>query len=112
MPAPQLPRPVLMELKRVKVAHARGRPVRVISRITGVPRKHARARLRAARLLPRNALRKVPEPLLSWRTIKRYRLAASLVPVLGERGTARYFEVTVRQLRRMVRRVRGLAGRC
>ena len=112
LPRPVFPRAVREELVRVIVARRRYPTVRSIVRATGVPAWRVRVRLRIARLVGRGALRGVRPPARSWRAVQRDRQAALQANEFGERRTAREFRVTRRELRRMIRRVRGLAGRC
>jgi hypothetical protein len=112
MAPPHLPLPVLMELKRVVAAADGEKSVRGISRNTGVARAQVRGRLRLARLLGKRALRDVAVPTLPWRTIKKYRQAAFSAEAIGEAETARNYGVSRPELRRMIRRVPGLAGGC
>jgi hypothetical protein len=109
---PRLPWPVLAEVKRVAVAARRHDSRRAISRATGVSPGRVRVRLRLAELLGRDALAGVPAPRISWRTVRRYRQVAFWAQEFGPRAARERFDLTRAELRRIVRRVRGLTGDC
>ena len=109
---PRYPRPVLAEIRRALAAREQHPTARAIQRATGLSRAQVVTRLRLGRLLGPAALRGVPVPARSWRAVKRERQVAFEAWELGERRTARENGITPTQLRRIVRRVRGLVGGC
>lgn len=111
-PAPKFPPAVLRELKRVVVAHGRLGSVDAVSRRTGLSKDDVRSRLLIARLLPPGTLLRVKRPSQSWRIVQRNRQVALVADELGTRQAARQFRLTVNEVRRAARRVRGLTGRC
>jgi hypothetical protein len=100
------------EIKRVLVARRQHPTVNSIARATGLPRFAVRTRLRLGRLLGRDSFRQVPEPARPWSAVEQDRQAAFITQDSGERQAARDLGVSRAELRRMLRRVRGLAGRC
>jgi hypothetical protein len=98
--APRYPPAVLKELKRVVVGgrHARGLPAGVV-----------RARLRVARLLPPGTLRDVPVPKRSWAQVERDRQISFAAQA---HQAQQRFGLTRKQVRRAVKRARGLTGTC
>jgi hypothetical protein len=112
LPPPVYPRPVMAEIQRVRVARTRYSTLTAIARATGVRRFAVRTRLRVGRLLGEAAFRDVREPRRPWSAVERDRQAAFLASEFGERRTARDLGVSRAELRRMVRRVRGLTGGC
>jgi hypothetical protein len=109
---PRFPWPVLAEIKRVAVAAQRHESIRGISRAIGVSRWRVRVRLRLAELLGDQALADVSAPGISWRRVQHYRQVAFWAHEFGAREAMKRYELTRRELRRIVRRVRGLAGEC
>jgi hypothetical protein len=109
---PVYPAPVRREIKRVLVARRQHPTVNSIARATGLPRFAVRTRLRLGRLLGRDSFRQVPEPARPWSAVEQDRQAAFITQDSGERQAARDLGVSRAELRRMLRRVRGLAGRC
>jgi hypothetical protein len=73
---------------------------------------HVRLRLRLARMLGHRALRDVSAPRRSWRRVQRDRQIAFTALEFGVRQAARDHRLSRSQVRRAIRRVRGLAGRC
>jgi hypothetical protein len=109
LPAPVFPRAVLAELKRVVVARRELESTVAVGYALGIPRRFVRARLDVARVLPPGALRGVRVPRRSWPEVQRDRQIA----FAAETGDAqRRFDLTREQVRRAVRRVRGLVGKC
>ena len=109
---PRFPWPVLAEIKRVATAAAQYDSLRGISRATGVSRWRVRVRLKLARLLGGEVLADVSAPGISWRRVRHYRQVAVLGQELGARYVKRRWGVTRPELRRIVRRVRGLTIEC
>jgi hypothetical protein len=112
LPRPRYPSAVLRELKRVTAARRRFGTANAIARATGLTPASVRMRLRVARLLGARALRGVRAPTRSVEAVERDRQAALAAYEFGERKAARDLGVTRSQLRRMIRRVRGLAAYC
>jgi hypothetical protein len=112
LPAPVYPKAVLQELKRVVVAMRRSDDVRVAARRLDMPRAAVRARQALADLLPEGTLARVRVPDRPWSTVRRERRIALFAQALGRRATARRFDLSVREVGRIVQRVRGLSGRC
>jgi hypothetical protein len=112
LPVPVYPKAVVQELKRVAVAMRRADDVRVAARRLDMPRAAVRARQALAELLPQRALARVRVPGRSWTTVRRERRIALFAQALGRRATAERFDLSVREVRRIVQRVRGLSGRC
>jgi hypothetical protein len=112
LPAPVYPTPVLQELKRVVVARERLGSRRQVARETGLHPWQVRTRLRMASLLGRGALAGVEQPGRPWPVVRRERQIALNAIALGRRRAARQAGVSLAELRRMARRVRGLSGRC
>lgn len=107
---PVYPLPVLRELKRVTVFAGR-LGTKAIARKTELSPYEVRLRLRIAELLGPDALAGVPPPTMSVATVEELRqlsFNAEFDPV----RTARENGMTVAELRKKVRRVRGLAGFC
>ena len=112
LPRPVLPVAVRQELVRVQAARKRHRTARTIARATGIPAAAVRTRLRLARLLGRSALRGVTVPRRSWRAVERDRQIAIVATEFSVGFAARENDLTRAQVRRVIRRTRGLAGRC
>jgi hypothetical protein len=112
LPAPVYPKAVLQELKRVAVAMRRLDDVRAVARRLGLPQAAVRARHALARLLPKGTLARVRVPKRPWSTVRRERRIALFAQALGRRATAERFDLSVRDVGRIVRRARGLSGRC
>lgn len=112
LPPPVFPPAVLKELKRVVVAWNRERRVSAVAAALGLRAAHVRTRLTVARLLPARALRAVEPPRRSWANIQRDRQVAFWAHEFGRRKAMEQFELGRAQVRRAVRRVRGLAGEC
>jgi hypothetical protein len=108
---PVFPMPVLRELKRVTAAAERVHGVRAIAEETELTPDQVRFRLRIAELLGPEALAGVPVPTLSTARVKRLVELAGLVRVYPTR-TAEKNGMTVAELRKLVRPVRGLTGFC
>jgi hypothetical protein len=68
-----------------------------------------RARVRLARLLPSGTLRDVPFPKRSWAQVEHDRQIAFAAQL---HQAQREFHLTRAQVRRAVRRARGLTGSC
>lgn len=110
-PPPVYPKAALRELKRVLAARKRLHTIRALARVTGVPPKATRARLRLARLFE-GALAGVKAPTRSAAAVEHDRQVAFEAQEFGEAGTVRRLGITRAQLRKVVRRVRGLTGDC
>ncbi len=110
-PPPVYPKAALRELKRVLVARKRFHTIRSLSRVTGVPPRATRARLRLARLLE-GVLAGVRAPTRSPAAVERDRQIAFEARELGEAPTARERGISRAELRNAIRRVRGLVGYC
>jgi hypothetical protein len=109
LPAPSYPPAVLAELKRADVAVHTPRSLQEIGRALGMGPGVVRARARMASLLPAATLRGVRVPKRSWAQVERDRQIAFAAQV----GQAQQqFGLTRQQVRRAVKRVRGLTGRC
>lgn len=111
LPPPVYPTAVLRELKRVTVAAERLRGVRAIGEETELGPEQVRYRLRVAQLLGPDALAGVRAPTMSTSRVKRLVELAVLFRLYPTR-TAEKNEMTVAELRKLVRRVRGLTGFC
>jgi hypothetical protein len=96
---PVYPMPVLRELKRATTKPGELRPEEV------------KVRLRIAKLLGPDALADVPPPTMSVETVERLR-QLSFRAAFNIAKTARENGLTKAELRRKVKRVRGLAGFC
>ena len=107
--APVYPPAVLAELKRVVVAARTPESAEEIGRYLGLGPGHVRTRLRGARLLPRGTLRDVPVPKRSWPQVEHDRQTAFAARV---HQAQQRFGLTRAQVRRAVKRVRGLTGSC
>lgn len=112
LPTPRYPRAVMEELKRVWVAFSRYRAVRGVARVTGLSPRMVEVRLRVARFLGSRAMRAVRVPHRSWQAVQRDRQVDFWAQEFGARDAMREFAVSRSQLGRIVRRVRGLTGRC
>jgi hypothetical protein len=110
--APRYPTAVMRELKRVAVARQRTHSVKEAARAIGLSSAQTRMRLRIARLLGTAALKEVRAPTRPWRVVRRERKAAMFAQAEGVAAAARRFGVSRAELRAMIRRVRGLTGRC
>lgn len=109
--APIYPLPVLRELKRVTVAADRLGGIPAIAKATGLPGVEVRLRLQVAGVLGPDALAGVPAPKMSVATVERLeRLAFNAEYKPAKR--ARAMGISLASLKKKVRRVRGLAGRC
>lgn len=108
---PVYPMPVLRELKRVTAAEARLHEAGAIAGATGLTPTEVRVRLRIAKLLGPDALAGVPVPTMSTATVERLRQLAFRAQ-FDLRGTAKEYGMSVASLRKKVRRVRGLTGKC
>jgi len=109
LPAPVYPLPVLRELKRVVVAARTPRSAEEIAATLGMGPGVLRARVRLARLLPSGTLRGVPIPKRSWTQVQHDRQIAFAAQV---HQAQERFGLTRAQVRRAVRRTRGLTGSC
>lgn len=116
-PAPQplappiYPMPVLRELKRVTAVEDRYDTAAAIAKAVHLPAVEVRLRLRIAELLGPGALAGVRPPTMSTATVERLRqlsFNAQYDPV----RTARENGISVAELRKKARRVRGLAADC
>lgn len=107
--APVYPIAVLKELKRVVVATHTPRSAEEVAAALGMGPGALRARVRLARLLPSGTLRDVPFPKRSWAQVQHDRQIAFAAQV--HQAQQRY-GLTRDQVRRAVRRARGLAGTC
>ena len=107
--APDYPPAVLRELKRVAVAAHGGRGPEAIGRALGIGPGVVRTRLRVAKLLPPDALRGVPVPRRSWKQVQHDRQVAFAAHT---HQAQQYFHLSRGQVRRAVRRTRGLTGSC
>jgi hypothetical protein len=112
LPAPVYPKAVLQELKRVAVAHRRLGSIRAVAQRIGLSRRAAETRLRMAKLLGPEPLDEVNVPERPWRVVRHERKVARFAEAIGRRATARRFDLTLPELRRIIRRVRGLTGIC
>lgn len=112
LPAPIYPRPVMEELKRVAVAHRRLGSVDAVAHRIGMEPGDVRTRLRMARLFGDEVMSKVRVPTRSWRVVERERRIALWARALGKRSAADRYEVSEREVRRILDRVRGLSGGC
>jgi hypothetical protein len=111
LPPPVYPMTVLRELKRVTAAAERVRGVKAIARETELSPDQVRYRLRIAELLGPGALAGVPVPTMTTRRVERLVELAVLIRIYPKR-TAEKNDMTVAELRKLVRRVRGLTGFC
>ncbi|MEJ7818501.1 MAG: hypothetical protein WKF49_07435, partial [Thermoleophilaceae bacterium] len=109
---PAYPYRVRQELKRVLVARKRSPTARGIARRTGVPVRAVRTRLALGRLVGARALRGIPVPRRSWSAVERDRQVSISAGEESVGAAARQFRLTHAQVRRAVRRVRGLTGSC
>ncbi len=109
---PAYPYRVRQELKRVLVARKRSPTARGIARRTGVPVRAVRTRLALGRLVGARALRGIPVPRRSWRAVEHDRQVSFTAGEESVGAAARQFRLTHAQVRRAVRRVRGLTGSC
>jgi hypothetical protein len=113
LPAPRPLPIVLAELRRAVDAKARHGTVAAVARKTGLKPWQVRARLRYATLLGPGALAGVEPPSRPWRVVARERQIALNVLAFGSRRrAAEQAGITVAEVRRIERRVRGLSGRC
>jgi hypothetical protein len=109
LPAPVYPPAVLKELKRVVVASHTSRSAEEIGQALGLRAAVVRARRHFARLLPAGTLRDVPVPKRSWAKVQHDRQIAFAAE---QHQAQERFHLTRAQVRRAVRRVRGLTGSC
>jgi len=107
--APVYPRAVLAELKRVIVVSRTPRSAEEIGQTLGLTTGVVRARVRLGRLLPAGTLRDVRVPRRSWAQVQHDRQIAFAAQV---HQAQQQFGLPREQVRRAVRRVRGLTGRC
>jgi hypothetical protein len=112
LPAPVYPKAVLQELKRVAVARRRLGSIRTVAHRIGLSRRPTETRLRMAKLLGPEPLAEVNVPERPWRVVRRERKIARFAEAIGRRPTARRFDLALPELRRIIRRVRGLTGIC
>lgn len=111
LPPPVYPVTVLRELKRVTAAAGHLRGVNAIARETELDPEQVRYRLRVAELLGPEALAGVPVPTMSTARVKRLIQLAILVRLYPKR-TAEKNEMSVAEMRKLVKPVRGLTGFC
>lgn len=109
---PVYPLPVLRELKRVTVVAEKGKGVAAIARETELPPDTVEMRLRIAEVLGSDVLADVPPPRISVDTVERWRQLAFGVQTHNLRHTAERHKMSVAELRKKIRQVRGLAGGC
>jgi hypothetical protein len=109
---PVYPLPVLRELKRVTVAAERFDGIAAIAEATELRADEVQTRLRIAALLGPDALAGVPAPTMSVATVERLRQLAFGVQTHNLAHTAERHKMSVAELRKKIRRVRGLAGDC
>lgn len=109
---PVYPMPVLRELKRVTAVAGRFRSARAIAKATDLSPDEVRLRLRIAELLGPDALAGVLPPTMSIATVERLRQLAFDVQEEGLARAARRHGMSVEELKRKVRRVRGLVAAC
>lgn len=109
---PVYPLPVLRELKRVTVVAEQGKGVAAIARETGLHPETVEVRLRIAEVLGPDALADVPPPRISVDTVEHWRQLAFGVQTHNLRHAAERHKMSVAELRRKIRQVRGLAGGC
>jgi hypothetical protein len=109
LPAPVYPPAVLAELKRADVAVHTPRSLQEIGHALGMGPGVVRARARVAALLPPGALDGVPVPKRSWKQVQHDRQIAFAAQV---HQAQQQFHLTRKQVRRAVKRVRGLTGSC
>jgi hypothetical protein len=112
LPLPVYPKAVLRELKRVAVAHRRLRSIGAVAHRIGLSRRAAETRVRMATLLGPESMADVNVPERPWRVVRHERKVARFAQAIGRRATARRFDLTLPELRRIIRRVRGLTGSC
>jgi hypothetical protein len=108
---PIYPMPVLRELKRVTAVEDRYDTAAEIAKAVHLPAVEVRLRLRIAELLGPDALAGVRPPTMSTATVERLRqlsFRAQYDPVRA----AKEHGMSVAELRKKVRRVRGLAANC
>lgn len=112
LPPPVYPLPVLRELVRVTAVEDRYDSVRALAKAIKLTPDEVRLRLRISELLGPEALAGVPPPTMSIATVERLRQLGFLVDEEPVR-TARKHGVSVAELKRKLRPVRGLApGTC
>lgn len=116
-PAPQplappvYPLPVLRELKRVTVAASRLGGIKAVARATALSAIEVRLRLRVAELLGPDALADVPLPTMSTATRERLEQLAFHAEYRPAKR-ARRMGISLAELKKKIRRVRGLSGPC
>jgi hypothetical protein len=110
--APVYPTAVLREIKRAERAYARRGSTAAVVESTGLDPAEARTRIRMAKLLGPGVLKGVRPPSRSWRVVERERQIALNAIALGRRRTLERYDLTLRELRRLRARVRGLSGSC
>jgi hypothetical protein len=107
--APVYPPAVLGELKRADAAVHTPRSLHEIAHALGLGPGAVRARARVAALLPEGTLDGVPVPKRSWAQVQHDRQIAFAAQV---HQAQQQFGLTRAQVRRAVKRVRGLTGSC
>ena len=107
--APVYPPAVLAELKRADVAVHTPRSLQEIGHALGMGPGVVRARARVAALLPPGTLDGVPVPTRSWAQVQHDRQIAFAAQA---HQAQQRFGLTRTQVRRAVKRVRGLTGSC
>ena len=107
--APVYPPAVLKELKRADVAVHTPRSLEEIGHALGMGPGVVRARARVAALLPPGTLDGVPVPKRSWAQVQHDRQISFAAYV---HQAQQQFGLTRAQVRRAVKRVRGLTGSC
>jgi hypothetical protein len=112
LPPPVYPRAVLAELKRVVVARREHQCARAIGIALGLGPGHVRNRLRLLRVLPAGALLGVSAPRRTWAEVERDRQVAFWAHDFSVPEAMDHFSLSRAEVRRAVRRVRGLAGDC
>ena len=106
---PVYPPAVLGELKRADAAVHTPRSLQEIAHALGLGPGAVRARARVAALVPPGALDGVPVPKRSWAQVEHDRQIAFAARV---HQAQQQFGLTRAQVRRAVKRVRGLTGSC
>jgi hypothetical protein len=107
--APVYPPAVLGELKRADVAVHTPRSLTEIGHALGMGPGVVRARARVASLLPPGTLDDVPVPKRSWAQVEHDRQIAFAAQT---HQAQQRFGLSRKQVRRAVKRVRGLTGSC
>ena len=107
--APAYPPAVLAELKRADVAVHTPRSLTEIGHALGMRPGVVRARARVASLLPPGTLDDIPVPKRRWAEVEHDRQVAFAAQV---HQAQQQFGLTRAEVRRAVKRVRGLTGSC